>query len=192
MDKLQGTEGLQEAAGIAWAEVHGNFADSNGDVHPVKINLTSRADDPMLALANLMATIEFAGKEYGLYPWQASSKPAVVEALPKVEEHKPVAPVAPKPVTVGETFHAVKVAVTPQDNGRVKLDFYTDIVGKAKFPYLTAYPLGDEAVTWLGWDYSNFEKPGEFTMNHNITWVPSQKLNSKGNPYKNVTKIEAL
>jgi len=192
---------LGEAGGIAWTELYGWSTDENGVKHQVKINVTARDLTSTLALEQLFGTLKVAKESYHLHPY-APSAPKL-EALPQqspkedpfADRPEPVyVPVAKTPKSGAETFHCVKIQAGPyKDN--IKLDFYTDIVGKSKFPYVTQYISIERALSWFqpfgDFKAEHFTNNQEIAMNLNVTFELSDKLNSKGTPYKNVIKIEA-
>ena len=196
-------QAMGEAGGIAFCELWGVSTDEDGVRHNVKINVTARDLNSLSALRQLMETIKVAKEEYKLKPYQpsfgsvskpAEQKPAVQDApKPAVQEApKPAAPARPAPSTEGANmFHCVKIAVAPYKD-KIKIDWFAQ--GR-KYAELTSYIPVEQAVAWFQpfglWTHDHFEQVAEYTVDMNIYWKESEKLNSKGNPYKNIVKMEA-
>ena len=185
-------QAMGEAGGIAFCELWGISTDEDGVKHPVKINVTARDLTSISALRQLMETIKIARDEYKLKPYQPNSG-----YVSKTEEPKPVNPSTNRPVAKveGQMFHCNKIMAGPFKD-KIKLDWYTDsVAGKTKYPFLTSYIPVEQAMAWLQpfgeWEADDFYANKEYPVNLNITWAPSDKMNDKGNPYKNIVKIEA-
>lgn len=179
-------QAMGEAGGIAFCELWGVSTDEDGVKHPVKINVTARDLNSASALRQLMTTIKIAKEEYHLKPYLSTSgsvsKPATAAVNASTGR--------PEKSTEGaQVFNCNKLVVS-QYNGKAKLDFYA--TGR-RYAELTSYVTPEQAGAWFqpfGLTSQNFTGSGEFAVNVNVTWVNSDKLNSKGNPYKNVLKID--
>lgn len=193
---------LGEAGGVAWCELYGTKV-IDGQSYTVKINLTNRDITSVTALDGLIEAIKHAEEAYHMRPYilktpsPAKSDFAPVTSVdPFADEPKPAAKPAVRPakkVEAEETFHCHKFLAGPYKN-LVKLDWYTDnIPGKTKFPYLTSYIPVEQAMAWLqpfgDWVQEDFLANKEFSVDLNIAWAYSDKLNSQGKPYKNIVGI---
>ena len=196
---------MGEAGGIAFCELWGVSTDEDGVKHHVRINVTARDLNSTSALRQLMETIKFAKEEYKMKPYQPNfgsvSKPktepvgnsdpfpAVQEAAKPAVQTNP-ATNRPVPAEGVNAFHCTRLVVS-QYNGKAKLDFYS--AGR-KYAELTSYVAPEQAGAWFqpfGLTSDDFFGSGEHTVSLKVLWKNSDKLNSKGNPYKNVVSIEA-
>lgn len=185
-------QAMGEAGGIAFCELWGISTDEDGVKHPVKINVTARDLTSISALRQLMGTIKIAREEYKLKPYQPNSG---YVSKPVQEEAKPVNQSTNRPKVEGQMFHCNKIMAGPFKD-KIKLDWYTDsVAGKTKYPFMTSYIPVEQAMAWLQpfgeWEADDFYANKKYLVNLNITWAPSDKMNDKGNPYKNIVKIEA-
>lgn len=184
-------QAMGEAGGIAFCELWGISTDEDGIKHPVRINVTARDLTSISALRQLMETIKIAREEYKLKPYQPNSG---YVSKPVQEEPKP-ATNRPAPKVEGQMFHCNKIMAGPFKD-KIKLDWYTDsVAGKTKYPFMTSYIPVEQAMAWLQpfgeWEADDFYANKEYPVSLNITWAESDKKNDKGNPYKNIVKIEA-
>ena len=192
---------LPEAGGIAWCEIYGKKSDDDG-IHDVKINLTSRGFTAIEALDGLLEALKIAKEKYHLTPYMVLKQAPKFEAVsqtPALAAAAPaVIPVANEPVyenVAAEgtgTFHAVKMTVTPREGGKTKLDFFEV---NHKFPDISAVMAPENLVDLMKltgeWTVDHFMKATAFEVKYMIQWRNSDKLNSKGNPYKNIVGITA-
>lgn len=187
---------LGEAGGIAWCELYGHKSDEDG-VHEVKINLTSRAETPAQALAELLATLKIAREEYKLNPYPVLHK---APALNPVATTVTPVPVAPAPMVnepvyedieqANGEFHAVKMSVTPRTDGKSKVDFFE---AGHKYPDISAVMSPEQLASMMqivgGWTPEHFKQMGTYEVKYAIQWRNSTTLNKNGKPYKNIVGI---
>lgn len=179
-------QAMGEAGGIAFCELWGVSTDEDGVKHHVRINVTARDLTSISALRQLMETIKLAKSEYNLKPYQPGfgnvSTPKAKPAEVNPSTNRPV-----KQVENANTFHCQKIVVS-QYNGKAKIDLFA--TGR-KYAELTTYMEAERAASWFGMDVEDFTGTGEYPVSMMVSWAPSEKLNSKGNPYKNIIKVEA-
>lgn len=183
-------QAMGEAGGIAFCKLYGVSTDEDGMKHTVEINITARDLNSASALRQLMETIRVARDEYKLKPYQPSfgsvSAPKAKAAAPAEVNASTNRPVK----TADNMFHCNKLVVS-QYNGKAKLDFFA--TGR-KYAELTSYQAPEQAGAMFqpfGLTADDFTGTGELVVNINVYWTPSDKLNYKGNPYKNIVKLEA-
>jgi hypothetical protein len=96
-------------------------------------------------------------------------------------------PVGGKPLQV---FGASHMEILPQTDGKVQLAFYGP---GDKYARLFHKRTPDELMQFLaqtdGWTPDHFKAPGKYEVRYNVTWQESDKMNNKGNPYKNVISV---
>ncbi len=201
---------LGEAGGVAWTEMYGMFADDNGDMQRVKINVTARAGSASLAVIELFEAIDLAKASYGLAPFMPTSKPAAAkqseESFPNnavVGGADPVDtaavdnafPAAGTHESKKGTVHSVKMEVLPQPSGKSKVSFYGE--GR-NFPdvSMTMLPeqLAGKLSTTGAWTPEHFTKAGIYTFACKVVWQDSDKINPyskspENKYYKNIVAI---
>lgn len=102
---------------------------------------------------------------------------------------------APAAVDTGiNTMEIVKVKVTPKPNDAVELALFA-----ANHQYPDLYHNGTVnqvvaalAGTGLAWDASALRIANEYNVNFYADWRNSEKLNTKGKPYKNIVGYRAI
>ncbi len=170
----------------------------------VQFNITVRAEDGKRAIDQLIDAIAYAKEKYKLsvvrpdlsQPLQAApARPASpAEQLPPA-----AAPIRPAPASAGaanvkpgnsNVIRAAKMKVTPQAGDKIKIEWMST---GHNFPDIYATKSCEQWLNLLpaseGWDASYLSKIGEYTVTHAISWVESDKLNSSGRPYKNISTI---
>lgn len=168
------------------------------------------AEAKMYELFSLVALAEQAMVDAGIEPSvkkAPSAAPLAKTVAPGEPQYVqdqltvPQAPAAPAPAPPagppagGTTFRCVRIEVQPQPTGSSKIEFFGNDrkPGGNEFPTLAAYWDAVRAVNMFKetgpWTEEHFTKAAAYTVNYDVTWVNSDKLNSRGNPYKNVVKI---
>lgn len=195
---------LPEAGGIAWCDVWGVKADADGVKHQVKINLTARGFTTTDALDSLLQALAHAREVYKLNPFPPDDRNAMMTAPVSAPQVAPVAvpPVAPPSLPVpgepvyedvapisGGVINASNIIVAPRTDGKTAVEFYAP--GR-KFPEIKAVMMPEQLAALFGggWTPAHFKVAGNYAVQVRVTWRPSEKLNSAGNPYKNIVKIE--
>lgn len=209
-------EGLGEAGGIAFTQMHYTRYDDDGYPEVMEINITGRGRNAAEAFDNLGDAIRYAMSR-GWSPYKKGSMPAprtasVAATVPTsttpatsgapapTQAHVPAHVPAPEPTyeDVGgergeNTLHATKLVVTPREDGKVSLGFFA---AGHKYADITKVCTVEQAVQTLS-------PVGAFAPEHfralstyepitaEITWVESDKKNSAGKPYKNIVSITA-
>ncbi len=177
------------------------YAPKGGQV--VQFNLTCRGNSVREAIDALVDGINYAKTKGFSVIRPMGETPAVQPATTHV--NAPQTPVtAPVPVNVPaspatpalstnnsvKTIHAVRMDVQPKPDGKVTLEWYAD---GHKFADIYTTRTVENAVNLLSatgaWTPEHLGKAQSFTVTHIITWKDSEKLNSKGNPYKDLINI---
>jgi hypothetical protein len=136
----------------------------------------------------------FTAKVDGLMNWldTKADKAVNLELPPNVPAPVTGAP-APQAHTQssnGGTFHIVKMQIEPRADGKVNIKFFE--VGH-QYPDITAVKTPAEGAVLLqplgGYTPAHMVA-GEYNITAAIEWVASYKMNSKGNPYKNIKSIK--
>ena len=105
----------------------------------------------------------------------------------------PAAPAA-KPQAGPLVIFAAKLEVTPKD-GKAEVKFY-DSDPSHKFPVLSGTKTAEAWAMLLsgcgGWTVGHFAEAKTFLLapQYKVTYHLSEKLNSKGNPYKDIDRID--
>lgn len=105
----------------------------------------------------------------------------------------PQSPAAPSSASGGMlTIRAVKMTVTPRTDGKADVKFFEQ---GHQYPDIYATKTPAELVTMLkttgAWTPQHFAAAGEYQVNFVIDYKLSEKLNTKGNPYKDIVTISA-
>jgi hypothetical protein len=121
----------------------------------------------------------------------APSQPAAAQA-PKPANGNGHAPVSQAPVAAGKQvieLVAAKVEIAPQPDGKVKLNFFE---AGHKYPDIYAVKPAAAWSQMLNWDVAEFGKVQAFEgLAMKVGYTLSDKLNSVGNPYKDLAYIKA-
>ena len=194
-------EGMGEAGGIAFTEIRHIRHTEDGGAEMLRINLTGRGRNALEAFENLATAL----KQVQAKGWTVYTP---TKELPKVEKKSlptPVAPaspiaqpavgVAPQPqVTDGGTISVVKIVSTPRADGKISLGFFGE--GR-KYPDITKVCTVEQAVMTLStigsFTPDHFKAVAEYDgISAEVVWVASEKLNSRGVPYKNIVEVKAV
>jgi hypothetical protein len=206
-----------EALGIAWCDMYGTAVDKkSGEQKIVKISLTSRSSvGPRAALTTLMDTIRYAKDTYHLTPYLPSfqSTPAPAKTPQEAPEQaatsanpnpaaKPATVAAPDAVSTPsggaseKVYHCTRMEVVPMPDDRATLKFFEPNPPN-KYPVLSITNWPTTNIVKLlaetgAWEESMLAKAQNFTVNYMVFYELSEKTTAKGNPYKNVTRIELV
>jgi hypothetical protein len=199
--KNDNTPLLPEAGGVAWVDLFGLKSDDQGVKHLVKISLTQRSSSSAEALEGLLATMRLAGEKYKLAPYQISTTPAPapVAVKPAPATAKPAPAPAVTTVDGDIVMRVVKIDVLPQPGGKTKVSFYGDTFTKPvdKFPTISSTRAPDQhaaVFSALGEEYNDpdiFEEAVSWTLTCGLIYRLSEKLDSKGNPFKDLVRLTA-
>lgn len=108
----------------------------------------------------------------------------------------PPTPVAPSGGAVAGAngileMHVSKMQVEPQADGKVKVSFFEP---GHRFPDIYSTRLATQWVKDLSatgaWTTEHLQTAGEYPVSFKIAYTLSQKLNTKGNPYKDIASIK--
>jgi hypothetical protein len=129
-------------------------------------------------------------------------KPGSSNAAPQRSGVAPAAPAAPtQPAAPGNEqfdpnvtheYKIVMIEIKPQSDGKIAVDFFGP---GHNYPDIYAKWTPEQALGYLnqsGWVFSaeHFARVAKYTdLDFVVKWVYSEKRNSKGNQYKNITSI---
>lgn len=197
------TVSLPEAGGVAWIDLHGRKKDTEGNYHPVKISLTSRAATPIVALRGLVEAIKFAEENYKLTTYmqtatavknaQPVAQPAPVIGAPALT-NLPGEPIyAPVAAAAQQfSFQCVRLEVTPQPGGKTKVGFYGNDKAQPvnKYPTLNAVKTPPQLAAMMGsaWTEAHFSAPALYDVNLTCVWK-NGNVNPKGGFYKDIVSV---
>ena len=204
-------EEMPEAGGVSFAVLRGARTE-NGVTSVCEVNLTGRGRNSLEALDNLIEGIKYAKEKYHLTAWReiasvpqhptipsaivppvnntattnAASLPGAVETT----TNQPAQTPQPAGDNGSQLFHADKMVIKPRADGKTLIEFWG---ANRKFADVSQVWTFENAV-------KNLQSLGAFTLQHvqtlseypisaNICFVFSDKKNTAGNPYKNVTVI---
>lgn len=199
---LESQTKIPEAGCVIFTEM---VSPSGAVYHP-----TVRAADMITCLDLLASGIKYAKDAYGIV---VVKRPAMVNvpvsnpAAPKppvtgvqARANPPVAPGSTPPAPVAgqaapaatEPFHIVKISVTPCPNNCADIELFEQ---GHQYPDLKINKWAvDKIIKLLAptgvWTPAHFALKTEYPVQWIAYWTHSEKLNQKGNPYKNITKIE--
>lgn len=205
---------LPEAPAIAWMSVY-PLDGSN------EVRLTTRANTIEEALDDLINGVKYAEAKYGMtrknpaIRTAPTPQPAVPTSTTSVAT--PAAPLPPgavPPPPVGQpaaavtapaedqtpgvlhSYHVVSVLVTPQANGKTKVEFFGNDkkLPVNEYSFLSYINTPDGCATLfktLGpWTAQHFSVASRYdTLNVTADWEYSTKRSSRGTPYKNVVGL---
>ena len=191
----KGWTGLPEAPGIAFTKMYYTVHFDDGTTEESEINITSRAINSIEALDDLMTTMSYARKQYGMY---MSKKFQGVSSVQKSADSSQ-APQAPdqnnsfsgeaqKPTS--GTFKIKRIAVTPGADGKTKIEMYAE---NHKYPDLYMKMSPDQLASVFSqtgaWTKEHFEKATNYSVDYEVSWKNSERKTSQGNFYKDVVGI---
>lgn len=199
---------LPEAGGVAFMELWGTVTDSATERREAfKINVTARAETVQGAIDQIIAGMRYANEVYHLKPFNPLAPqtpnrpvPAPSQPNPNVKTNAAAAPApapAPsQPVQANAADNGViqvaKVVVTPRTDGKTKVEFFG--AGR-KYADLSSVMTPDSLANLFGaigeWTPEHFMVATEYPVSFNAYWRNSDKVNSAGNPYRNVVRLEA-
>jgi hypothetical protein len=189
---LQQAPLFTEAPGVVFTKLFGTI---EGQV--VEFNITCRAGDPTEAIRQLMDAAKFAKETYKLS--------LVRPDLQKAPSAGPAgAPAAGKPApaapsnnngngSVNGVIHATRLKIVPEEGDKVSLQWFAP---GHEFPDIQSKRGTAKALELLqssgeAWEENHLARVGSFNVKHAIYWRASEKLNPKGNPYKDIVEIRA-
>ena len=151
--------------------------------------------------ANVNAAVDdlYQGIAHGIdtYGWTVEQTNAPKQAAPASSPAPaPQSVVGALPIidTSINTMEIVKVSVAPQQDGKIKIGLFWQGHKYADL-FMTMgldATLKALANTGFEWTAEFLSKPAEFDMHFYADWRNSEKLNSKGNPYKNIVALRPI
>ena len=156
----------------------------------VRITVKASGTSVIGAINNLYDGLKVGIEEHG---WTTEQQGA-----PKATQSQPTTILTPTPAVMGNapasvdtglnTLEVVKVLVTPKPDSKVELQLFG-----AGHQYADLYHNGtvSQVLTALGgtglvWKQEMLTVANEFHVNFFADWRNSEKMNSKGKPYKNI------
>jgi hypothetical protein len=181
----------------------------DGKQYKTKIGLSVRDADPVKAFGKLVGAVAELEKKYkGFTPYNPDEFRVVVnktDPQPAPATQAPVpagAKAAPAPVpatpapaatpaTGGGAVEVNRVTVTPNAEGKTKIEFWK--TGR-KYPELQATWTPERAAELFAkldasWTAAHFQAATAYDVTFTVEWVNSQKLNTKGIPYKDIVDL---
>lgn len=190
---------FDEAPSVIFTQL---YAPKGGQV--VQFNLTCRANTAREAIDQIIDGINYA-KSKGFSVIRPMGETPTMAATPAPDAH--AATTTPAPVSApaaarssaapaangsAKTIHAVFMGVQPKPDGKVTIEWFCD--GHKYADIYTTRSI-ESAVNLLAttgsWTADHLKEAVRYKVNHLITWKDSEKLNSKGNPYKDLLSITA-
>lgn len=184
---------FDEAPAVVFTQLYGL---KEGQI--VQFNLTVRAASPEDAMDGIIRGIQYAHDRYKLNTVRPDNSVPGPATLPSPANATAPAPAgAPAPVgtpaqaNVSNGYiHAVKLEIVPSADGKVALKWYT---AGHQYPDITSTRPADKAVELLratgDWTTDHVKAVGTYQVRHKIAWRESEKLNSKGKPYRDIVSI---
>lgn len=104
----------------------------------------------------------------------------------------PAATPAPQQAQAGLLeFRIAKIEITPKPDNKSEVKFFME---GHKFPDIYATQTIDNLVKMFSpvgaWTDDHFKVAGNYAVKFTVCYVLSERLNSKGNPYKNITQLK--
>jgi hypothetical protein len=183
----------------------------DGKYFKIKVGLSNRAATPEAAFNGLVDAVKKIESKYpGFTPYNPDEFRVVVNktdpqpqvpatpAAPAPAGAKAVpvpAPVTPAPAatpaTGGGAVEVNKITVTPNAEGKTKIEFW-----KTGRKYAEVYQTWtpEQATAMFAkldpsWTVDKFSKPGTFEATFTVEFIYSTKLTAKGNPYKDIVDL---
>ncbi len=115
---------------------------------------------------------------------------------PKAATPQPQTIVGNMPVqdTAIKTMKIARVKIEPQADGKIKVELFAEGHQYADLKMTMGLDATLKALDGTGYDWTAemLGKVGEYNLIFWADWRNSEKLNSKGNPYKNVVALHQL
>lgn len=219
-EQAQPTQALPEAEPQLIADItSGAFLDMyavkivDGKQFKIKVGLSTRAATPEDAFTKLIEAVNKLEVKYNSFtPYNPDEFRVVTNGNKVTEPQKAPATQAPAPAgakpapapapasatpapatpaTGGGAVEVNRVTVTPNAEGKVKIEFWK--TGR-KYPELQATWTPERAAELFAkldasWTAAHFQAATAYDATFTVVWENSQNLNSKGNPYKNVIDL---
>lgn len=161
----------------------------------IPIDVKASGPDTATAIDDLYKGIAHGMEKYSWTLEQANA-PKAAQPATQTTTPPPAEPAVSKAADAGaiNTMLIKKVSVAPQTDGKIKICMFAEGHKYADL-YMTLNldrALDALADTGHAWSAEYLSKPAEFDMAFYADWRNSDKLNSKGNPYKNVVVLRPL
>lgn len=122
----------------------------------------------------------------------ATSSPLPIPPAPAPATPGPATPAPAAPGPQGpRVLHATKLQIVPRPDGKTQLDFFLD--HERRYSDLRLVDTPDNALRFLSrvgqWTAEHLRGAGTYPVNYDVMWEESTRLNSKGNPYKDIVGI---
>lgn len=159
----------------------------------VRITVESFGRTLTEATEELYSGIAYGVEKYGWSVENPNPTPAPVEQVPVQKVTK--GPIEKKPLQQAEgqinTMTIEKVKVTPKPEGKVELSLFGQGHAFADMHYTApvAELLEKMAATNIDWQPEDFALATEYRCVFVVKWKQSQKLNTNGNPYRDIVEF---
>mgnify|MGYP001568524048 CR=1 FL=1 len=143
------------------------------------------------AFVKVLEQYHFQPKPVGQQPQATQDTPAQLPAVQGLPRPQP----APAPVNGGtvQILQAVKLEVAPKADGKAELKFYAQ---GHQYPDITSTRSVDKLLELLaptgGWTGDHLAKAGTYNVQIAVDWKASDKLNSKGKPYRDIVALRSV
>ena len=201
-DKQEQASEMHAIEAVPWngeAPFSDNFyyIDQYGFNHQITVRAVSGKE--LLTRVEFMTKFLYDNKRT---PKAVGQQPAAV-AAPAPTNGNPLSPAptgAPPPppqpgaapAAKGSVIQAVKMEVVPAADGKAELKFYAT---GHRYPDLTSKQSIDRLLQLLAptgaWTAEHLSMAQTFDVSFAVAWEPSEKLNTRGEPYKNIVGVKA-
>jgi len=161
--------------------------------HGIQIDVKASGGNTAAAIDDLYAGIAHGIEKYG---WQIeqTNAPKPVQVSAPAPATKTPAPKVEGDTAQINTMEIAKVKVEPQSDGKIKVGLFATGHQYADL-WMNNLTLDSAlkilANTGYEWTADYLSKVAEFDMHFFADWRNSEKLNTKGNPYKNVIALRS-
>lgn len=183
-----------EAPAVVFTQLYGVK-----DHQVVQFNLTCRANTGAEAIESIFQGIQYAS-QFGL----STVKPDISEPAPEHAQTSAQPTTARNPPAgsqTSETFapgsgiiRAVKLDIVSEADDKVNLKFYET---GHQYPDISTKRVTERALELLqssgdGWTIQDLYRTSTRNIRYEIRYRESEKLNSRGNPYKDIVDIRPM
>ncbi len=193
-----------ESVAVVFTQLYGKAKD--GQVF--QINITARGNSAPEAIEELVDGMTYAKDRYGFSVSRPDIDHTFSNGQPQSHDQAPSAPgKTPAASAPGQSvngngqphmIHSVFLEVIPESDEKVTLKWYGNDKKQPhnQYPDIYSKRAIDKALELLrstgeDWQPELLTKPRSFSVKHTILYVDSDKMNGKGNPYKNITELRS-
>lgn len=179
---------------INWMKVFIKHPEIEGEI---ELTITDKGETSLEAVKKSMATLDYlvdlAGAENSPYQVRGPVFISKAQTITKAQ----VPPLATAPPSDGENdgeFDLEKIQIVPRPDGRVTMNY---MAAGLRWPVVYSVRSKEQAATIINsvWPNMNlsekdFAQAKDFLLSGKVFWKNSDKMNTQGNPYKNIVRIE--